>query len=143
MRQLGIIVGNVYTIMTTAMGLSVIFSVPKETHLAKTMNIKVKKMRNKMDKVIFRKWPDGDIIALFPQIAGNVSGYLCESYMHNGQYGAANPVCIVRATKPAKPTECIKLKKELRQIDYNPVVVKRFTYKDYLIRKAQYQQEKG
>ena len=105
-------------------------------------SIKVKKVRNKMDKVIFRKWPNGDIIALFPQIAGNVSGYLCESYMHNGQHGAATPA-IVRDTKPAKPAEYIKLKRELRQIDYNPVVVKRFTYKDYLIRKAQYQQEKG
>jgi len=90
-----------------------------------------------MDKVIFRKWPEGDVIALFPQIAASVDGHLCESYMHAGQHSPANPA-IVRDTRPAKPTEYHKLLQELEQIGYNPVVVKRFTYKSYLIRKSQY-----
>ena len=95
------------------------------------------------DKVIFRKWPVGcEIIALFPQIAASVDGHLCESYMHVGQHSSANPAVIVRDTTPATPKEFIKLKRELRQIGYNPVVVKRFRYKDFQIRKAQYQ-EKG
>jgi len=91
-----------------------------------------------MDKVIFRKWPDGDVIALFPQIAASVDGCLCESYMHPGQHGVSSPG-IVNRTRPATPKEFIKLKRELRQIGYNPVTVKRFTYKDYLLRKSQYQ----
>jgi len=90
-----------------------------------------------MDKVIFRIWPDGGVIALFPQIAASVDGYLCESYMHVGQHGAATPG-IVNNTRPAKPAEYKELLQELEQIGYNPVIVKKFTYKDYLIRKSQY-----
>ena len=91
-----------------------------------------------MDKVIFRKWPDGNVIALFPQIVASVNGYLCQSYEHVGQHGAASPG-IVRNTRPAIPKEYKELKKELERIGYNPIVVKRFTYADFLVRKSQYQ----
>lgn len=90
-----------------------------------------------MDKVIFRIWPDGDVIALFPQIAATIDGYMCDSYMHVGQHGAASPE-IIRNTRPAKKKEYKELLKELEQIGYNPTVVKRFTYADYQLRKSQY-----
>ena len=42
-------------------------------------------------KVIFRKLKDGDIIALFPELPGDMNPYhTCESYMHVGQHGAAS-----------------------------------------------------
>ncbi len=52
-------------------------------------------------KVIFRQWKIGcEIIALFPEIATDTIGYNCQSYMHVGQHGAANPN-IIADTKPA------------------------------------------
>lgn len=82
-------------------------------------------------KVIFRKFKDGDIIALFPQIAGNVLGYDCLSYMHTGQHGAASPG-LVSTTKPATDLEYAVLEEELtQQIGYNLKICKRFTYKDF------------
>lgn len=92
-----------------------------------------------MDKTIYRKYRrDGEIIALFPQIAGQIAGWLCQSYIHVGQHSAANPDIVVRQTVLAKPTEYAELHAELEQIGYNPEPAKRFTRKDYEIRKAQY-----
>lgn len=87
-----------------------------------------------MDKTIFRVYSDGEVIALFPQIAAQVSGYLCQSYQHVGQHGAANPDIVVRQTKLASRKEYLPLLKELEQIGYNPVIAKRCTYKDLQIR---------
>lgn len=91
-----------------------------------------------MDKTIYRKFKDGEVIALFPQIAGNVAGWLCQSYMHVGQHGAADPHIVYGETKLATPDEYAVLHAELEQIGYNPVPAKRFTQKDFEIRKAQY-----
>ena len=90
-----------------------------------------------MDKVIYRKFKEGDIIALFPQIADKVNGWSCVSYMHTGQHSGANPD-IVYSTKLATPEEYAELHAELEKIGYNPKPAKRFTQKDYGIRKAQY-----
>ena len=93
------------------------------------------------DKTIFRVWKHGygkgDVVALFPRIAACYNGAACESYEHIGQHGAASPWLVVKRTRPAKPREYQELKEELEQIGYNVCVMKRCTYADYLVRKAQ------
>ena len=91
-------------------------------------------------KVIFRKFPDGDVIALFPEIAGTYEYWQdCLSYMHVGQHGSAS-VDLVQSTKLASETEYQDLYNELTAeypFGYDLKVCKRFTYKDLLTRKAQ------
>ncbi len=91
-----------------------------------------------MDKVIYRKYRDGEVIALFPQIAADVHGYMCQSYLHVGQHGAAVPSIVCKQTKLATPSEYATLHAELEQRGYNPKPAKKFSYKDFKIRKAQY-----
>ena len=89
-----------------------------------------------MDKIIFRVYSDGEVIALFPQIPSDIHGYLCQSYMHAGQHGGADPHLVVKRTRLATKREYNPLLKELKQIGYNPVVAKKFTQKDFQIRKS-------
>ena len=66
---------------------------------------------------IFRKFKEGDIIALFPEIYqmnGNIM-----SYMHVGQHSMADYGVILDKTKPAKPEEYSDLKTELESIGYD------------------------
>lgn len=70
-------------------------------------------------RVIFRKFPDGDIIALFPFEPHDYAGYMCLSYMHIGQHGGADPFYLVDRTKLAIPQEYADLKSELESIGYN------------------------
>lgn len=91
-----------------------------------------------MDKTIYRIYPDGEVIALFPQMAVDLGGGLCQSYMHIGQHSGATPQLVINRTKLATPVEYAELQKELEQIGYNPKPAKRFTRKDFEIRKAQY-----
>lgn len=74
-------------------------------------------------KVIFRKYRDGQIIALFPEFKEK-NGVL--SYMTVGQHGMAD-YNVIRATKPAKPTEYSSLLNELQYIGYNVRICKRLT----------------
>lgn len=88
-----------------------------------------------MTKVIFRKFKDGEIIALFPQEPATRDGWGCLSYMHVGQHGSADPM-IVHGTKPAKWNEFVELLRELQSIGYNDLAVcNRFTRYDYNVRK--------
>jgi len=91
-----------------------------------------------MTKTVFRVYPDGAVIALFPQISASVSGDLCESYMHIGQHSGATPELVVRRTRLATPEEYQDLKMELETIGYKIQPAKRMTYKDFLIRAEQY-----
>ena len=53
--------------------------------------------------MIFRRFPDGDVIALFPYLPAEcLNTWPCQSYMHIGQHGAADPR-IVHDTRPARP----------------------------------------
>ena len=88
-------------------------------------------------KVIFRKFTDGEIIALFPQIPAN-NTYNCMSYLHVGQHGAASPAILCRSTKPALPDEYALLEDELTQIGYDLKITKRFTYADQVLRGKEY-----
>ena len=91
-------------------------------------------METEKTKVIFRKFKDGDIIALFPEIAGDMNPSTMMSYQHVGQHGAAD--CI-ESTKLADPEEYEDLKKELETVGYVLKVCKKATYKDFLKRKDQ------
>ena len=65
---------------------------------------------------IFRKYKDGEIIALFPEID---NGYgQCMSYLHVGQHGGAYYDLVVYSTTPATPEEYTDLKTELESIGY-------------------------
>lgn len=99
-------------------------------------------MKDGMEKnepVIFRIYRNGDVIALFPEIACDTIGYNCQSYMQVGQHGAASPQIVINKTKLATPKEYAVLKKELEyQIGYHLKVIKRFRYKHQQIRMAMY-----
>ena len=87
-----------------------------------------------MTKVIFRKFENGDVIALFPQEPATSDGWECMSYMHVGQHGSADPF-VVRNTKVATPKEYAPLVSELLSLGYRLDIRKRFASTDYKIRK--------
>ena len=76
-------------------------------------------MSEERTAVIFRKWKsDGDIIALFPKIPSDGSGYHCLSYGRIGQHGGANYRLVMQATVPTTLKESEPLTKELTAIGY-------------------------
>ena len=73
------------------------------------------------NRVVFRQFGDGEVVALFPDEPGDCAGHTCMSYMHVGQHGAADPAHVVRQTRPAHPDnpELDALRRELQfQIGY-------------------------
>ncbi len=73
--------------------------------------------------VVFRKFREGDVIALFPNITEGLGR--CLSYMHIGQHGAASYGMLVQDTELASEEEYAPLKQELEQIGYVLKVQKR------------------
>lgn len=71
-------------------------------------------------KVIFRKFRDGDVVALLPEVEANRGNVM--SYMHVGQHSEAS-VFIVDDTRPAQPSEYAPLLRELQSIYDNALVV--------------------
>jgi len=86
-------------------------------------------------KVVFRIYPNGEVIALFPQIAADIEGYFCSSYMHVGQHGGASTDTVVSNTRPARPEEYAVLNEELENAGYNLIIGKVCTKKDRRIRR--------
>ena len=83
--------------------------------------------------VIFRRFHNGDIVALFPyEIWGNHGNgiFTIASYEHMGQHGAAS-VSLVNTTKLAKPSEYLELSRELERIGYNLDIKSRVNYAKY------------
>lgn len=70
-----------------------------------------------MTKVIFRKFRDGSVIALFPNIPWDNNGNIA-SYMHVGQHGGASHL-IVADTKLAEKDEYAPLLRELKSLGYS------------------------
>ena len=73
--------------------------------------------------VMFRKWRDGDIIAILPTLTGTSSPYTCMMYEHVGQHGSGDPQGVIGKTKKATPKEYTPLLRELRRIGYRGLVV--------------------
>lgn len=87
--------------------------------------------------VIYRTFPSGEVIALFPTLAATCwDPWQCTAYMHTGQHGSADPL-LVHDTRPATPDEIAPLQAELERIGYALRPVKRFTMKHYQARKAE------
>lgn len=77
-------------------------------------------------RTVFRKYPDGQIIALFPDVPWSERLGEVASYMHIGQHGAADYRHVVATTKPATEKESAGLLNELRQVGYHDIrVIKR------------------
>ena len=72
---------------------------------------------NDKTRVIFRKWSNGDVLALFPEL--DAGDYLCDSYMHVGQHGGADYIGCVAQTTLATPDEYQPLAVELASIGYD------------------------
>jgi hypothetical protein len=67
--------------------------------------------------VIFRRYPDGDVIALMPTLPADHRGHVT-CYQHVGQHGAADYETVIRQTRPATPEEYTPLKRELERAPY-------------------------
>jgi len=67
--------------------------------------------------VIFRKYEDNEVIALFPY--DKETNDCCNSYMHLGQHANANYIGVISQTKPANESEYKDLFNELENIGYN------------------------
>ena len=75
-------------------------------------------------RVIFRIFPQGDIIALFPEIPWNQWGDIT-SYQHIGQHGPAEYDYCIKISKPATPKQYAELKRELISLGYQLDIKKR------------------
>ena len=101
-------------------------------------------MNNQSEKtiVVFRKWENGDVIAIFPEELGDAV-YTCNSYMHFGQHGSCDPYEIVGQTVPAKPKEYADLQEELEnygdaESHYVLDVRKHITWRNHAVRITKY-----
>lgn len=85
-----------------------------------------------MTRTVFRKYPDGQVIALFPDIPWSGRRGEVTSYMHLGQHGAADYCHVVATTKPVTEGEYGDLLDELSQAGYdNMRIVKRAKIQNY------------
>lgn len=80
-------------------------------------------------KVIFRKFPNGDIIAFFPEFPGSNDAGTCFNYTHTGKHGSGQATC--KGTKRATSDEYCSLYFELYRFGYEMTVVSRFTGQMY------------
>ena len=74
-----------------------------------------------LTKVIYRKYPDGEVIAIFPEIPGTIEPHTCTSYMHLGQHAACDPTHVVSTTKPAREEDIADLRRELVRVGHAPM----------------------
>ena len=80
-----------------------------------------------MTKVLFRKFKEGDVIALFPNDTNNRNRTIM-SYMHIGQHGEVDYDSLINVTKSATEEEYKSLLNELiNQVSYKDIqVVKKY-----------------
>jgi hypothetical protein len=81
-----------------------------------------KQAKEPTERVVFRRFSDGDIIALFPDDVDYPDGRIT-SYMHVGQHGGADYCGVLDITTPAEPGEYQDLQAELESIGYRLQVV--------------------
>ena len=84
----------------------------------------------RINRVVFRKFNNGDVIALLQDNPSNIG--MVDSYMHIGQHGEAS-VEIINNTTLAKKNEYKALFKELTEIGYKLKVVKKINYNDLCV----------
>ena len=81
--------------------------------------------------IVFRKFKDGQIIALMPHEVDTNKGLVC-TYMHVGQHSSGDYNYVVSITKLATEDEFADLKKELESIGYDIKVIKKQNTDKYL-----------
>ena len=87
---------------------------------------------NFVTEVVFRKFKDGEVIALFPYNVETYNGDIV-SFMHVGQHGCADYNHVVNKTKLIiNPEEYKELKNELENIGYNLKVIRKRNYDKYI-----------
>lgn len=85
-----------------------------------------RKSAGETTRVVFRRYSDGQIIALFPDVPWSRRLGEVASYMHIGQHGAADYRHVVATTQPATEKESAGLLNELKQVGYHNIrVIKR------------------
>jgi hypothetical protein len=75
--------------------------------------------------VVFRAWPDGEVVAVFPTLPGTPRADDCLIYAHVGQHGSADCAGLTGMTRPARPEQYEGLLEELRTVGYRPKVYRR------------------
>ena len=76
-------------------------------------------------KVIYRIYPEGDVVAIFPELPFDYLGYQSTIYQHIGQHGGAYHGDIVATTRMASQNEYLSLHNELSNRGYDLAVFKR------------------
>jgi hypothetical protein len=80
-------------------------------------------------KAVLRQYPNGEVIALFPELKATVDGALCMCYAHQGQHGAADYRHVIATTAPARDEKAVKaLLRELEGAPYHYVLDLRARY---------------
>lgn len=69
------------------------------------------------DRVLFRKYPDGELVALFPDAP--IYGDKRRTYTAYGKHGGMDPARLLAETRPAELGEYLALLEELVGIGYN------------------------
>jgi hypothetical protein len=78
------------------------------------------------DTVVFRRWKDnGDIIALFPELPADMSGFYVDAYEAVGQHGGADYHGVIQKTTPCSLNDAADLVTELQRIGYILTPIKR------------------
>jgi len=84
-----------------------------------------------MTIVVFRKWADADVIALFPELPADIDGTFCDAYEHVGQHGGADYHGVIENSMPASAMEASRLAKELEMIGYQLRPIRRATWRHH------------
>ncbi len=78
--------------------------------------------------VVFRKRKKtGEIVALFPELPGDVFGVHCLAYRHVHHYSAADYHAVIRHSIPSTPQEFARLARELRLMGHDLRPIRRAT----------------
>jgi hypothetical protein len=85
---------------------------------------------------VFRMFPEGDVVALFPTIPADLSGH-CSSYQRIGQHGAADYHHVLGRTRLARPEEYLSPMAELTRIGYAVRTVRRASRRMHEARRAE------
>ena len=103
------------------------FTVTKNAKISENFELEsgdiiyLKESDNNTVEVVFRKWEDGEVIALFPNEDEGRGMIL--SYMHMGQHSSADSE-FIDDLEVASPREYASLKNELEnQVGYNLIVL--------------------
>lgn len=91
-----------------------------------------RKSADETTRVVFRKYPDGQVIALFPDILWGRRRGEVTSYMHLGQHDAADYSHVIAATKPVTENEYRDLQDELKLAGYENIkIIQRSKIQNY------------